>query len=249
MRSTPVSTALQNSSVPKREQLRVILSEMATTELSPGDVMPSERALMEEYGVSRITVREAIGQLVSEGRLVRVRGKGTFVAHQPVRSTLHLASFTEEMTALGRSPLTIVLRKEELVPDPDTAQSLGSAEGETAFHVRRLRLADGAPVSVDDAWYRASAVPGLLDLDLSASIYEALAGRFGSPIERATQTVSAEAASEEIATLLGVSAGAPVLVFDRVSFAASGPIERTRSWYRSDRYRVQMEVASRPAGE
>ena len=103
---------LRDSVIPKHEQLRAILLHKCTKELQPGDLMTSERKLMQDYGVSRITVREAIGQLVNEGHLVRVRGKGTFVAHRPVQSKLHLASFTEEMRAKGHNPTTVLLKIE-----------------------------------------------------------------------------------------------------------------------------------------
>ena len=87
--------------VPKHAQLRAELETMIATELAPGDPLPGERTLEEKYGVSRITVRRAIGDLVSAGKLRRVRGKGTFVAPAPLVSCLHLASFSEEMRAQG----------------------------------------------------------------------------------------------------------------------------------------------------
>ncbi|MFC4125678.1 GntR family transcriptional regulator [Nocardia rhizosphaerae] len=236
---------LRDSAVPKHEQLRAILLQKCTRELQPGDLMTSERNLMQDYGVSRITVREAIGQLVNEGYLVRVRGKGTFVAHRPVQSRLHLASFTEEMHNLGHQPATLVLVAEEAVPPEGTARALNLAAGTAAYHVRRLRLADEEPVSVDDAWFNPELLPGLISHDLTGSIYRTTAERYQRPIERAVQIVDAQAAEAGIAALLGVRKGAPVLHFDRVSFSAELPIEHTHSWYRADRYRVQMEVGER----
>jgi GntR family transcriptional regulator len=241
---------ITEGAVPKHEQLRRILLDLATVRLLPGAAIPSERQLIAEYGVSRITVREALGQLVNEGHLTRVRGKGTFVAHRPVQSTLHLASFTEEMRALGHVPATVVLVREEAVPPADTLAALHVEAGETAFHVKRLRLADGVPVSIDDAWFVRDVMPGLLEHDLSGSIYSLAADRYDTPIVRAQQTVAADPASDDVATLLGTRTGSPVLVFDRVSFSGERAVEHTRSWYRSDRYRVQMEVrASAPRAD
>jgi len=93
----------------------------------------------------------------------------------------------------------------------------------------------------------ADAFPGLLDHDLSGSVYSIIATEYGTPIDRAQQTVAANPAADDVATLLGTKTGAPVLEFDRVSYAGERPVEHTRSWYRSDRYRVQMEVTATPA--
>uniref|UniRef100_A0A942Y8B0 GntR family transcriptional regulator n=1 Tax=Neobacillus citreus TaxID=2833578 RepID=A0A942Y8B0_9BACI len=242
-----MTTRITEGAEPKHQQLRRILLELATERLAPGSAIPSERQLIAEYGVSRITVREALGQLVNEGYLERVRGKGTFVAHRPVQSTLHLASFTEEMRAMGHVPTTVVLVREQRTAPSDTAAALRLGDSEPAYHVKRLRMADGAPVSIDDAWLVADAFPGLIEHDLSGSMYSIIANEYRLPIDRAQQTVAANPAADDVATLLGTKTGAPVLEFDRVSFAGDRPVEHTRSWYRSDRYRVQMEVTASPA--
>lgn len=233
---------LRDTAVPKHEQLRAILLHQCTKELQPGDLMPSERKLMEDYGVSRITVREAIGQLVNEGHVVRVRGKGTFVASRPVQSRLHLASFTEEMRAQGLEATTVVLFARLEDPSAATVRALRILDGAKAYHIKRLRLADGEPVSVDDGWFDPTVLPGLIDHDLASSIYDAVFTHYGLTIDRAEQTVSATAADNDTATLLGTKRGAPVLYFDRVSFSADRPIEHTESWYRCDRYQLSMEV-------
>jgi len=233
-----------DGAVPKHEQLRAILQQLAQAGLPAGAAIPSERQLMADHGVSRITVREAIGQLVADGWLTRVRGKGTFVAHRVVQSTLHLASFTEEMTALGHVPATVVLVRDEQVPPDDTVAALGLEAGATAFRVKRLRLADGEPVSVDDAWFPAERFAGLLERDLSLSLYRMFDVEYGLPVTHAVQTVAAEEAGAETATLLGTRDGAAVLAFDRTSWSGDLPVEHARSWYRSDRYRLSMHVAS-----
>lgn len=231
-----------NTQVPKHEQLRSIILKLAKHELEPGARLPSERAMMDAYGVSRITVRAAIGRLVTEGHLVRVPAKGTFVADAAVQSTLHLASFTQEMEAQGHTPSTVVLAAELAVAPEGTAEALGLPQGAEAIHLRRLRLADGRPVSVDDAWYHPEHAEGLLDIDLTGSVYKALGAQFGHQIDRARQTVRAEGAPAEVGTLLGTGTGAPVLIFDRTSYSGELAIEHTRSWYRSDRYSLHMEV-------
>src|SRR5690606_30935051 len=111
--------------------------------------------------------------------------------------------------------------------------------------VRRLRLADEDTSSVYDAWFNPELVPGLIAHDLTGSFYRTTAERYGMPIESAVQTVDTQGAVIVVAALLGVKKVSPVLHFDRVSFSAEVPIEHTHSWYRSDRYRVQMEVGQR----
>jgi len=227
--------------VPKHEQLRGRLTELAAR-LPAGSPLPGERQLCVEHGISRITVREAIGQLVSEGVLVRVRGKGTFVAERAARSQLHLASFTQDMRRLGLHPNTVVLDVARLTPPPATRRALALPAGAQAWHVRRLRLADEQPMSIDDAWYDAGLLPDLDRQDLTGSIYTLLAETYGCTIDRAEQTVRATDADRERGVLLGLPTGRPVLVFDRVSYSGGRPVEHAESTYRGDRYEVQMTV-------
>lgn len=239
--------------VPKHEQLRAILIDLARS-LKPGDILPSERQLCLDYAVSRITVRKAIGQLVTEGLLATARGKGTFVAARTARSRLHLASFSEEMRRMGLEPSTVVLTVERAVPPPRTLSALSLGERDEAFHIRRLRLADKLQISVDDGWYPAELFPGLDKLDLTSSIYRAMADQYGRTIDRAEQTVGSAEASGEMATLLGMAQRRPVLVADRVSYSGEHAVEHALTTYRGDRYELQMSLVARedragPAGE
>ena len=227
--------------VPKHEQLRGRLTELAAR-LPAGSPLPGERQLCVEHGVSRITVREAIGQLVGEGVLVRVRGKGTFVAERPARSRLHLASFSTDMRRLGLHPSTRVLEVARAVPPAATRRALELSAGAAAWHVRRLRLADEQPMSVDDAWYAADVFPGLDRHELTGSLYTLFAERYECTIDRADQTVRAGEADRDTGPLLGLAAGRPVLVFDRVSYSAGRPVEHAESTYRGDRYELLMTV-------
>nr|WP_218889007.1 GntR family transcriptional regulator [Saccharopolyspora hordei] len=239
---------MRDGPTPKHAQLREILRTLARDELLPGSPVPSERELAVRYGVSRLTVREAIGQLVSEGLLVRVRGKGTFTTRPRVDSQLHLASFTEDMRRRGMRPETVLLEADERLPPPSTTEALGLAPGETAYWIHRLRKADGAPMAVERGWYHAGLLPGLLDHDLTDSLYTLLARRYQVQLERGTQTVLAEGADAETATLLGVRPGSPVLVFRRIATAQGRPVEDMTSWYRGDLYQVTMQLDREPGG-
>lgn len=237
-----MTTQIVDGARPKHEQLRAILERMCADDLAPGDPLPSERRLCELYGVSRITVREAIGQLVSEGLLVRVHGKGTFVAARQVRSQLHLASFHQDMRKLGLTPTTaVLLAREEPLPAA-SAELLGVDEGEPGWHVHRLRIAGGLPMATDESWFVAARLPGLVGHDLSQSLYELLDREYGIVLDGAEQTVGAVPAGQTLATLLGIEPGRPVLEFNRVSSFEGAPVEHTVSYYRGDRYQLQMSL-------
>ncbi|MFP5022912.1 GntR family transcriptional regulator [Pseudonocardia phyllosphaerae] len=233
---------IADGAVPKHEQLRTLLAEGIARDFAPGDPFPSERQLCLDHGVSRVTVRAAVGQLERDGLLTRVRGKGTYVAARTARSRLHLASFHDDMRRLGLTPGTVVLDVACLVPPPEATKALAlDAEGR-CYKVRRLRVADGVPMSIDDAWYSAELVPGLDGFDLSASIYGLLEEHFHLPIDHAEQTAAARAADEESAALLGIAPGEPILVFDRTASSGERPVEYAVSRYRGDRYELHMSL-------
>ena len=241
-RGEPGPNALGDGPLPKHVQLREILRELAAGELLPGSPVPSERDLAVRYGVSRLTVREAVGQLVADGVLVRVRGKGTFTTRPRIDSTLHLASFSEDMRRRGMHPETELLGSAEQVPPATTAEALGLPAERSAYWLFRLRKADGAPMAVERGWYHPDLVPGLLDRPLTDSLYTLLDRGYGVRLEQGTQTVLAEGADPETARLLGVRPGSPVLVFRRISTAQGRPVEDMTSWYRGDLYQVTMQL-------
>jgi GntR family transcriptional regulator len=227
---------------PKHAQLREILRRSIEQELPPGSPIPSERELAERYAVSRLTVRSAIGKLVEEGLLTRARGKGTFTAARRMELQLYLMSFTTDMRRRGLVPTTEVLDRAVAVPPPATASALGLGAGQPAYRLARLRRADGVPLAVERGWYHPGPVPGLLELDLTQSLYEQIARRYDLRFDHARQTVWAEAADRETARLLGIRTGAPLLVFRRISTTAGEPVEDITSWYRGDRYQVSMQL-------
>jgi GntR family transcriptional regulator len=235
----------------KHGAVRRALFSMATHELCPGDALPGERVLESRFGVSRITIRRAIADLCAEGVLVRVHGKGTFVSHGQIQSSLHLASFNEDMRQSGIEPTTHVLIAAVEVPPARAARFLGLGAGEVAHHVKRLRQGNRRPVSIDDCWLPVALTPELLTSDLTSSLYRALSAA-NVPVIRAHQTVAADAADEDIAALLDVPSGSPVLVFERESVTMVDglpqPIEFCISTYRADRYKLFMtlEEASAP---
>jgi GntR family transcriptional regulator len=233
---------LADGPVPKHVQLREILEAAARDELPADAPVGSERELMVQYGVSRATVREAIGQLVSEGVLYRVHGKGTFVAAARVESQLHLASFTEEMHRRGLEPTTEVLDLQLTTPPRRVATELRLEQDERVWRLERLRIAAGEPMAVELGWYPVALLPGFGDHDLTASIYTLFAQTYDLVIDGAHQSVWAEAADPHRAEMLGVPTGAALLAFRRTSSAGHLAVEHNLSWYRGDRYQVHMSL-------
>ncbi|HUQ58268.1 GntR family transcriptional regulator [Lentzea sp.] len=225
---------------PKHAQLREILRRLAEQDLAPGSPIPSERDLAERYGVSRITVRAAVGQLVAEGLLMRAKGRGTFTAQRRYDLQHLLASFTTDMKARGIEPSTEVISAGQAVPG--SKASLGLEPDEYAYRVVRLRKADGAPLALETGWYSPHLLPELDRCDLSGSLYELFAAKYGIQLDHARQTVWAETADADTAKALDVRKGSPLLVFRRVASSEGRPCEDVTSWYRGDLYQVTMQL-------
>lgn len=233
-------TELSDPTKPKHAQLREILEQLCTTQLSPGDMLPGERVLEETYGVSRITVRRAIGDLVASGVLKRARGKGTFVAPSPLVSRLHLASFSQEMEAQQLQSSSKILLSARAHAPSNVASFFGSTSAHT--HLRRLRLGNGVPYAIDDAWYNSTYVPDLLENDVYNSVYAILGTEYNVPVTDAIQTATAVNATDEIAELLEVQPGAALLKIVRQSQSNGLPVEWCSSLYRTDRYTLKTHV-------
>jgi len=213
-------------------------------DLRPDDPLPSDAMLCEEFGVSRMTARNAVQRLVQEGIVYRVPGRGTFVAEPPVhRQAGNLLSFTEEMRRRGRVPTSRLLGREVREPGPAEAGRLQLGPDEAVIALRRLRLADDEPVAIEEAVFPAAKVAALLEsADLErASLHDTLVqGGYIPTMGRAR--LGAEAAGPEDAALLGVREGAPLLVEKRVIHDQDGrPLELCESRYAGDRYGLDVQ--------
>lgn len=230
----------------KRAQVRDILSDLIDAELHPGDAIPSERALVVRLGVSRVTVRQAIADLVEAGALERVHGKGTYVTGPQVDSRLHLTSFSREMRARGLEPATVVLAASEIEADDEIAFALRIRPMDKVVRVERLRTADSSPMAYEVGYYPSALFPGLLDRELG-SLYDVFASEYGVVVTNGEQTVRAEAADRQRAQILGLTKRAPLLVTERVTWSSERIIEFSISSYRADRYRIHMAITPRGA--
>ncbi|OQM46138.1 phosphonate metabolism transcriptional regulator PhnF [Anoxybacillus sp. UARK-01] len=235
----------KHSPLPIYYQLEQGIKEMIEKgQLQPGEMIPSEREWSERYDISRMTVRQAINNLVNDGYLVRQRGKGTFVATKKIEQPLKgLTSFSEDMRARGMEPGTKVLSFGTIPASSSLAGQLHVSEEEEVYEVRRLRLADQLPIALEIAYVPCSLVPHLTEEIVSGSFYEFIEQKQLLTIRSATQILEASVARKVEADLLQIKEGAPVLLIQRNSYLENGqPLEVVKSVYRADRYKFMIEM-------
>ena len=227
--------------VPRYYEIEQALRERVG-KLHPGDALPSDAELCEEFGVSRMTARSAMARLVQEGIVRRIPGRGTFVAEQPVhRQAGSLISFSDEMRRRGRRPSSELLRRGLRAATPDEIASLALADRADVAELVRLRLADGDPIAVESSAFppELDAVLGAADLE-SGSLFDAMVGAGHVPTA-GRASLGARAATAADARHLGVKRGGPLLVERRLIFDQAGrPLELTESRYAADRYALDV---------
>lgn len=231
--------------VPKHQQLREILLELIEN-MGPDCLIPSERELGESHGLSRMTVRQALNQLVQEGRLYRVRGKGTFVAQPKVDLQVRLESFTEDMRRRGMVPASRVLRFERIVATMTVARQLELSPGDPVILFDRLRYADAIPMALECSYLPEFRVPGILDDGPPHSLYQRLAERYGLAPTWGEEVIEAGNPDRDEASLLDIPATGVVLRMGRRSYAGDVPVEYALSAFRADRYQLWVPL-ERPA--
>ncbi len=210
--------------------------------LRPGDAMPSDAELCQEFGVSRMTARNAMQRLVQEGIVQRIPGRGTFVVEQPVhRQAGNLISFTDEMRRRGRRPRSQVIRRRVRAGAEAETEPLALAAGADVLELVRLRLADDEPIAIEESVFAAALAPVLMAADLeSGSLFAALveAGRVPTA---GRASLAARPAGAGEARRLAVAKGAPLLVERRLIVDQHGlPLELTESRYAGDRYALDV---------
>src|SRR5919206_3203554 len=155
--------------------------------LRPGDRLPTERELARQLGISRMTLRQALDRLERRGLLVRIVGRGTFVAEPKLERDLRqfIGGLSAQLRRLGLSPSATVLDAREQRPPRATALALGLSGEETVYEIDRLRLADGEPLVLERSAFPAAHFPGLLECDLEGSMYDLLDEQYGARPVRA----------------------------------------------------------------
>jgi len=210
----------------------------------PGETIPSEREYAESYGISRMTVRQAINSLVNDGLLYRKKGSGTFVSQKKIEQPLQgLTSFTEDMKKRGMTPTSKLIHFEVVSANRFIANELKISEYAPVYEIKRIRLADGEPMALETNYLSANLVKGLTEDEVNASIYSYVEKKLGLQITHAEQLIESVRASEEHEKLLNIEKDHPMLYIQRNTFLHDGtPLELVKSVYRGDRYKFQIKM-------
>ena len=239
----------EQSPVPLYHQLRESLFEkIESGEWKPGDRIPTEDELCEMYQISKTTVRQALNALAIEGWLRRKQGRGTYVTEPRIeQGPIELTSFSEEMRRSGLRPASKILELKEIPATSKIAKELELGESESVFMIKRLRLANDEPMGIQTAYLSAALLPGLLDEDLSGSLYQVLEEKYGIIPASAVEMHYATLLDGHEVELLGMSpSGSVGLVAERRAFSQDGrPIEFVSSVMRGDRYRISVRLVRR----
>jgi GntR family transcriptional regulator len=227
----------------KQDEIRERVMELIES-LEEGQAIPSERRLCEQLGVSRLTLRAALDDLVREGHLTRRHGSGTYVSRPKIAQPLTLTSFSEDMRRRGMVPGSRTLELRVVPAGARLGRRLQLSPESPVVRVKRLRLADGEPMALEVLHVPAALVPGLTQADLeNQSFYELMEDRYGVVISSATQTIEPTVTSAEESEALGVPLHSPAFLFERTTLTTSGhPMEFVRSFYRGDRYQIVTEL-------
>ncbi|GAC1393175.1 MAG: GntR family transcriptional regulator [Ktedonobacteraceae bacterium] len=232
--------------IPLYHQLKqIVRSEIERGIYKPGDRLPAEPELIQKYGVSRITVRQALTELENEGTVVRRHGKGTYVAERRIEQDLvRLTDFVEDMHLAGLVPSSQVLAFVHEAANPQVAAALNLSTDEEVIRVDRLRLANDLPIAYDTTW-----LPLRFGMLLSQemltheTIYHILETRYSIPVEAGIFHITAAMATVEQARMLDIASGTALLLIQRISCTASElPVYIQERYYRTDRvsYRVTL---------
>jgi GntR family transcriptional regulator len=215
---------------------------IAAGQLSPGDRLPTEHDLAAWLGVSRMTLRHALGELAQRGLVIRAVGRhgGTFVAEPKLdQDVTTLTGFSEQLRRHGMVAGARVLGATEVPAGPAAAAALGLRDGDPVHEVRRIRLADGRPMVLERSQFPVSLFPDLLSCRLDGSLYELLEDRFGQRPHRAKESFEPVIATVREAEALEVDEGAPLMLVERTAYSRAGlPLEYARDLFRGDRTRV-----------
>jgi GntR family transcriptional regulator len=230
----------QHDKIPLYYQLESVLREkILSGEFAEGEQLPTDNELIEQYGVSRITVRQALASLASEGLIERIQGRGTFVSRRKtIKGTIRLTGFLEDLMAMGIETKVKVLEFSQVKATVNVARQLQASVGDSIYQIKRVRYVKSTPYS-----YIVSYVPQEIGKRLSreelaaGSLLKLLEDKLKIALGEAFQVINASLADAHVARILQTRVGAPLLEIERTVYSVGGePVEYVRTLYRSDLY-------------
>ncbi|MCB9452901.1 MAG: GntR family transcriptional regulator [Anaerolineaceae bacterium] len=236
----------RNSAIPIYRQLYLILrSQIEANEYRADDILPTEEQLAEQYAVSRVTIRKALQILVDDGLIVRQAGKGTFVYPQKIEENLYsLQGFAEMMASDYPTQVMEILNFEVIQAGADLATSLTVPADDKILRIKRRHKVEQRPVAYAIIYLPFEVGKLFTPDDVETTpIYTLLARKAGITIGQATQRIAAIAANHEIAEVLGIAVGSPVLTIKRVTYSTEQkPIEYIQLYYPGNQHELVMEL-------
>jgi GntR family transcriptional regulator len=228
-----------------------LTEQIESSAIGLGERLPPERELAESFGVSRMTVRQALAALEARGLLERGVGRGTFVRRAKIEHDLmRVAGFSEVVERQGLAPGARVLSVDERLAPAAVARALGLEEGALVVRVERVRLGGGVPLALEDSWIPTDRFPGFASHDLSGSLYALMRDEYDLEPVRAVERFEPVAARRHEARALEIAERAPLMLVERAASAADGSVvEFARDRWRGDRARFTIQVSARALTE
>jgi len=216
--------------------------------LPAGSRLPSEDSLVQEYAVSRTTIRAAIQSLVQRGLVEIRRGKGTFVTHPKISQELtELTGFVEDMQALGRQPTAKVLDRQIVAASQLVARRLALSQGAPVVRIQRVRLADRVALSFDETYLPKELGEKVMADNLNTEpIFSLLEQKYNTPLVEAEYQLEAVCADATVARALRIGVGSAIFLIERTSYSIGHrPVDYEKLHYRGDRIRFVTRLARR----
>ena len=223
-----------------------LLSRIVAGKLRPDDKLPPEEGLAAALGVSRMTLRQALGSLEQQGWIERRRGRsgGNFIREPRIEVDLTgLPGFTEQMRRANVRAGARVVRAGLVDADADATEALEMSRGQRVFEIVRVRSARRQPLALEETYLPAHLFPGILDHQLTGSLYELMRSAYDLAPDRAVEWLEPEIATPEHAGLLDLEAGSALMLVTRKASTSAGVVvEYARDRYRADRTRISLQT-------
>ncbi|OLO08347.1 GntR family transcriptional regulator [Salinicola sp. MH3R3-1] len=241
-------SSMTDERLPLYQRLRDdMLAKIAAGEWTPGGAIPTEAELTKHYGVAVGTLRKAVDTLVQDGLMKRSQGRGTFILRPNFEGSLF--RFFRQVDARGdrRVPESRILDRQLESPAQDIANALGLERSEKVIRLERVRQFDGAPLYHEDIWLPAARFEALIEIeidDFGNLLYPFYESRCGQLIGSARETLSVETATPDIARILDLESGEPVVLIERLALGYDRtPLEYRRSRGAASTFRYQVDIS------